>query len=388
MAQDWGLCDSGDGGAPFYVMVLYPSTLRKLIESRIEFPRIVPLFAQILRGMAVAHDSGVWHRDLKPENVLYDPDSDQLVIADFGIAHISAPLLLTLIETKRGEKLANFQYAAPEQKMRGQSVDEKADVYALGLILNEMFTRRLCLGTGYQLIASVAPKFGYLDEIVEKMIRHASNERPTAREVLEAIDPPANNARSSVAVTTTPPPIVPLEPPADLPGQLEALLLSGAPVRLYPVIPVKCASDKFLIEKTQMGALYLHKLGSGHHVPVPLTRIKEIWPEGTYQDSATLVLEGRLQWSTRNQFWKFAPESPASQTEREIGFGKLSSAEDQIRIDLERILRAHGRNSWLIDERHLAGALAQGRHIVYDEDGKFFRVPSGPNWLILISPSP
>jgi serine/threonine protein kinase len=73
--------------------------------------------------------------------------------------------------------LANFQYAAPEQRTRGKKIDKRADIYALGLILNELFTAELAHGTNYKTIASVANDYPYLDSLVEKMLQ----QDPTSR---------------------------------------------------------------------------------------------------------------------------------------------------------------------------------------------------------------
>jgi hypothetical protein len=69
------------------------------------------------------------------------------------------------------------------KKRRGSAVDAKADVYALGLILNEMFTNEVPQGTGFRKIVDVAPDFAYLDGIVELMIRQDPAVRPTIEEI-------------------------------------------------------------------------------------------------------------------------------------------------------------------------------------------------------------
>jgi serine/threonine protein kinase len=165
-------------------MPIYPSTLRRLMTEGIPPERVLWLFGRLLDGVEAAHLLGVWHRDLKPENVLYDPQADRVVISDFGIAHFAEPLLQTAVETRTGERLANFQYAAPEQRSRG-AVDRRADIYALGLILNEMFTGEVLQGPGYKGIESVAPGFAYLDPIVERMVRQAPGERPASIEEIK-----------------------------------------------------------------------------------------------------------------------------------------------------------------------------------------------------------
>ena len=70
---------------------------------------------------------------------------------------------------------------------RGARVDSKADIYALGLILNEMFTRTVPHGTGFQRISAVAPEFGYLDDLVEIMLRQDATNRPSVTEIKQQL---------------------------------------------------------------------------------------------------------------------------------------------------------------------------------------------------------
>ena len=160
----------------FYIMPFYPSTLRDLMKSGIPHERVLPLFLDIASGLCFAHQKGVWHRDIKPENILIDADG-HAIIADFGIAHFCEDEMATLVETNKHDRMANFQYAAPEQRIRGQMVDGRADVYSIGLILNEMFTGTIIYGVNYQTIASVNKDYGYLDEVVSKLICQYPEER-------------------------------------------------------------------------------------------------------------------------------------------------------------------------------------------------------------------
>ena len=59
---------------------------------------------------------GNYHRDVKPQNVLYDASSNRLMLSDLGIAHIAEGYPGATVETVSSERLANFQYAAPEQR--------------------------------------------------------------------------------------------------------------------------------------------------------------------------------------------------------------------------------------------------------------------------------
>jgi hypothetical protein len=75
-------------------------------------------------------------------------------------------------------------YAAPEQRTRGQEVDARADIYALGLKLNEIFTGKAPLGTGFRTVSEAAPAFGFLDPVVDRMIRQSPGQRhPTLGDV-------------------------------------------------------------------------------------------------------------------------------------------------------------------------------------------------------------
>lgn len=90
----------------------------------------------IATGMQVAHQAGVVHRDLKPANVLIN-DERLLKIVDFGVAAARASGDTQL--TRTGYVIGSPKYMAPEQIL-GKKVDEKADIYSLGVILYEMLT--------------------------------------------------------------------------------------------------------------------------------------------------------------------------------------------------------------------------------------------------------
>lgn len=182
---DHGVFKDTKKSSPFYVMPYYKASLRSLLTERIDRNKALVYFAQLLNGVEAAHYQKVVHRDLKPENVLYDPDTETLLVADFGVARFDEEELYTLIETAPSTRLANFQYAAPEQRARGLSVDYRADIYALGLMLNEMFTNEVPQGTDYETIGSVAPEYGYLDDLVSAMLRKSPSARPESIEVIK-----------------------------------------------------------------------------------------------------------------------------------------------------------------------------------------------------------
>jgi serine/threonine protein kinase len=179
---------SEPNGQLFYLMRFYPTTLRTAIKTHLGPAQALELFLQVLDGLSAAHACGVIHRDLKPENILYDPGEPLVVVADFGIAHFAEEELLTAIETGSSERLANFGYAAPEQRVRGGAIDHRTDLFALGSILNELFTGQAVHGPGYPVISSAALGYGYLDPIVAKMVQQDPAARPASiQEVRDSI---------------------------------------------------------------------------------------------------------------------------------------------------------------------------------------------------------
>lgn len=176
---DSGSVATKSGESSFYVMRLYSRTLRDLMRAGIPMSDVLRLFGSLMNGVEAAHLKGVFHRDLKPENVLFDEQGQMLVVTDFGVAHFSDEERFTVVETAPGTRLANFQYAAPEQRDRLAAVDQRADIYALGLILNEMFTGVVPHGTDYETVSRVSPDFAFVDQIIAEMIRQKPAQRPS-----------------------------------------------------------------------------------------------------------------------------------------------------------------------------------------------------------------
>lgn len=96
----------------------------------------ISIAKQVCEGLAEAHKLGVIHRDLKPSNIMIDKDGNARIM-DFGIARS----LETRDITDRGAMIGTPKYMAPEQ-VEGKEVDQRSDIYALGVILFEMVTGR------------------------------------------------------------------------------------------------------------------------------------------------------------------------------------------------------------------------------------------------------
>jgi serine/threonine-protein kinase len=131
---DWG----EEGGTPFLVCeFLAGGSLRGILDRDVTLSPSQALLVglQAARGLDYAHKRGLAHRDIKPANLLFD-DEGRLRIADFGLARALAEAAWT---EPAGAMLGTARYASPEQ-VQGSSVDGKADVYALGLVLVEAVT--------------------------------------------------------------------------------------------------------------------------------------------------------------------------------------------------------------------------------------------------------
>jgi len=127
------------GGLYAISMEYFPShTLGDEVKDEEPLPigKAMKLSRDIATGMAVAHHAGIVHRDLKPANILIN-DEELVKIVDFGVAAARSSGDTQL--TKTGYVIGSPKYMAPEQIL-GKQVDEKADIYSLGVIIYEMLT--------------------------------------------------------------------------------------------------------------------------------------------------------------------------------------------------------------------------------------------------------
>ena len=164
-------------------------TLRTIIaRGAIEPGRARAIALQVARALCAAHDAGVVHRDLKPENVLVNPEGAVKVV-DFGIAHVEGPEATRL--TRAGAILGTPAYMAPEQLLGG-TIDARADIYAFGVLLNEMLTGHHPLtpaGTAMTPTTDLAA-------IAARCMRRDPAERyASSRDLLAALNSPAESGQ-------------------------------------------------------------------------------------------------------------------------------------------------------------------------------------------------
>ena len=186
--------------------------LDSLLEriGRLPHDKALSIARDVCSGLAAAHDQGVVHRDLKPGNVMID-SRGRARITDFGLAATLDDL------PQRHAIMGTLGYMAPEQTRGGQPT-AATDVYALGVLLYEMFTGRLPFQVTSILERSSTPPLPPstfvpdIDPRVETLIaRCLSNEPedrpPTARAVLQALPLP-DVLDAAIAAGETPPPEV------------------------------------------------------------------------------------------------------------------------------------------------------------------------------------
>lgn len=155
------------------------SLLRRI--GRLPRDKALEIARKICAGLAAAHDKGVLHRDLKPSNIMIDARGEVLIM-DFGLAG-----LVHEIEDVRSGTPA---YMAPEQLV-GKEVTARSDIYALGLVLHELFTGKPAFeGRTYEEIMRVRRESAPhrpstlvhdLDPAVEMVIMRCREEKPEDR---------------------------------------------------------------------------------------------------------------------------------------------------------------------------------------------------------------
>ncbi|MDC0744067.1 protein kinase domain-containing protein [Polyangium mundeleinium] len=137
--------DLGESEAlTFLTMELAPGTTLRhlLVAGPLASARALDLFQQIVDGVAAAHERGVVHRDLKPENVLVRRDG-RCLVADFGLAREPGSGAATTAAGAAGTPA----YMSPEQ-LKGETIDIRSDVFALGIVGYELLSGRSPFGDG------------------------------------------------------------------------------------------------------------------------------------------------------------------------------------------------------------------------------------------------
>jgi serine/threonine protein kinase len=161
----------------WYAMPLALGSLADEVGSLAQ-DQIVAVMREVCAGLSYIHSKGILHRDLKPENVLRTEDG-RWAIADLGLARAVAETTIRLTAT--AEAMGSAFYTAPEQWRDAKRVDERADIYSAGKILQ-------ALVTGSAPVDDDVPP-GKLRAVIQRAISHDPRRRYTsAAELLRAIE--------------------------------------------------------------------------------------------------------------------------------------------------------------------------------------------------------
>jgi protein kinase-like protein/zinc ribbon protein len=227
--------DIGESGGQHFLSMEYidgenlASLLRRI--GRLPSDKALELARQLCAGLGAAHDRKVLHRDLKPANVLID-GRGQAHLVDFGVAD------LTDQRRDAPEIVGTLGYMAPEQ-LEGRGLTTRTDVYALGLVLYEMFTgkRALTVDGGAQGVRSqnktaLSPSTHVpdLDPAIERVILRCLEldpaRRPSSAKVVAAALPGGDALAAAIAAGETPSP--------------DMVAAAGEPGTLSPAIGALC----------------------------------------------------------------------------------------------------------------------------------------------------
>ncbi len=139
--------DFGESAGFYYLIMEFVNgvNLRAAMRAGVKPEQALLLVPRICEALQFAHDHGVLHRDIKPENILLDTHGSPK-LADFGIAKLAGEEAMKTGLTATGAALGTAAYMAPEQVEKPATVDHRADIYSLGVVLYEMLTGELPLG--------------------------------------------------------------------------------------------------------------------------------------------------------------------------------------------------------------------------------------------------
>ncbi len=170
--------DLGQSGSVYYFLMEFVDgvNLRQMLQAGRLAPRdALALILQICEALEYAHGEGVVHRDIKPENILADKKG-HIKIADFGLSKLLGAARPDVQLTLSNQIMGTMHYMAPEQIDKPLEVDQRADLYSLGVVFYEMLTGELPLGR-FELPSRKSAVDARVDELVLRMLERNPNRR-------------------------------------------------------------------------------------------------------------------------------------------------------------------------------------------------------------------
>lgn len=168
---------------PAIIMKKYFDSLVR--PQEINKSQLEKLFNFLIKTLEFIHDNGIIHRDLKPQNILVDKN-DNFILTDFGIASYDPEKFKLKAETRRGERLANFDFSAPEQTEKNVSPNKNMDIYSMAQICQWYVTGKIHRGTNRESLQKYLPNCDVIDTIIKRCLANNPNERPqTIKEIYD-----------------------------------------------------------------------------------------------------------------------------------------------------------------------------------------------------------
>ena len=195
------------GGLPFFIMEFVDGlNLRQLERTRkLSAREALQIVPQICEALQFAHDEGIVHRDIKPDNILIDKKG-RVKIADFGIAKLMGREAEGDLTATKGI-IGTPNYMAPEQVEQPETVDHRADIFALGVVFYEMLTGELPLGKFAPPSSGRLEVDVRLDEVVLRALEKKPERRyQRASHVKTAVETIASGGQAGAGQSTSPPP--------------------------------------------------------------------------------------------------------------------------------------------------------------------------------------
>jgi len=175
---------------PAIIMERCQKSLKAHVQSVGALPisQLNRLCGDICRALSHIHNQGITHRDIKPENILLREDGS-FVLADFGIAWFDPELFAGTELTKKGDRMANFQFSAPEQFEKEAKLTPAADIFALGQVLYWCVTQKTFRGVSPPTMAQIDKGYAQFDDVVPLMSRQEPVARlQSAKDVIDALN--------------------------------------------------------------------------------------------------------------------------------------------------------------------------------------------------------
>jgi serine/threonine protein kinase len=164
---------------------------RQKAVGRFAAPAVRQILRQLASVLAAAHRAGIVHRNVCPDTVRCDAESDRVFLTDFGISGILETATIDEIAiTKTNELMGSPDYVSPEQA-RGAKVTDRADVYSLGVLGWKLLTSDAKLPESVRTqgrLPAAAIEDAQLANLISRCLRLQPNERPSARDVVAALD--------------------------------------------------------------------------------------------------------------------------------------------------------------------------------------------------------